>query len=67
VWDCPSTYKIAATPAVARRSIRGRHAAETFPLDGNTCARDCSLFSDDCVSMWPLMGFDRFLQPTGNR
>jgi MoaA/NifB/PqqE/SkfB family radical SAM enzyme len=67
VWDCPSTYKIVATPATARRSIRGQQAAEMFPLGRHTCARDCSLFSDDCVSMWPLMGFDRFLSPDGNR
>jgi MoaA/NifB/PqqE/SkfB family radical SAM enzyme len=65
VWDCPSHYKISATPPSRRRSIRGATAAEVFgPQDQASCT-DCHLFSRDCVSMWPLMGFDSFLRRAG--
>jgi MoaA/NifB/PqqE/SkfB family radical SAM enzyme len=63
VWDCPSTLKLAATPPQQRRTIRGATAADLFGKPG-PCA-DCHLFSRDCVNMWPLMGFGRFLQPAG--
>jgi MoaA/NifB/PqqE/SkfB family radical SAM enzyme len=63
VWDCPSSYKIAATPASRRRSIRDATAADVFPTTPTTCAADCALFSRDCVNMWPLMDFARFLHP----
>ncbi|WP_243719470.1 radical SAM protein [Actinomadura sp. KC06] len=58
VWDCPSSLRIAATPPERRRNIRGADARTLFAARGCT---DCSLFSVDCVNMWPLMGFDRFL------
>ncbi|SBT40773.1 radical SAM protein [Micromonospora narathiwatensis] len=63
VWDCPSTLKIRATAAGdGRRSIRDASATTLFG-PGGACA-DCHLFSADCVNMWPLMGFTRFL-PNG--
>jgi MoaA/NifB/PqqE/SkfB family radical SAM enzyme len=65
VWPCPSRHKIAATRPAGRRSIRGHHAAELFGSQRRTCHADCALLSADCVSMWPLMGFDRFLRPAG--
>jgi MoaA/NifB/PqqE/SkfB family radical SAM enzyme len=61
VWPCPSRYKIADTPAAGHRSIRGSHAAELFAADRSTCPSDCALMSVDCVSMWPLTDFDRFI------
>jgi MoaA/NifB/PqqE/SkfB family radical SAM enzyme len=65
VWDCPSRYKIAATAPGRRRTIRGASAADLFPATRTSCASDCALFSRDCVSMWPLMDFQRFLaRPT---
>jgi MoaA/NifB/PqqE/SkfB family radical SAM enzyme len=62
VWDCPSTLRIAATPAGARRTVRGADAAALFP---GPCgpAGDCPLFSVDCVNMWPLAGFASMLEP----
>ncbi len=51
VWDCPSSLKIAATSPGQRRNIRGRTAAGLFAT-GPRCT-DCSLFSHDCVNMWP--------------
>ncbi|MBG0825713.1 radical SAM protein [Planomonospora sp. ID91781] len=63
VWDCPSSLKITATPAERRRSIVDATATDLFTPTG--CAADCGLFSVDCVNMWPLMGFDRLLTPTG--
>jgi MoaA/NifB/PqqE/SkfB family radical SAM enzyme len=65
VWDCPSALKIAATPPARYRSIRDASAVDLFGRAG-ACA-DCRLFSGDCVNMWPLMGFGRFLQPAGAR
>ena len=56
VWDCPSALRVAATPAAARRSIRGRDGAEMFGAPRG-CPQDCALFSADCVCMWPLTGF----------
>jgi MoaA/NifB/PqqE/SkfB family radical SAM enzyme len=61
IWPCPSRYKIAATPPERHRSILGRRAAEVFSPDRGTCAADCPLQSVDCMSMWPLTGFSRFL------
>jgi MoaA/NifB/PqqE/SkfB family radical SAM enzyme len=58
VWDCPSSLKIAATPSGRRRSIRGRAATGLFAA-ASRCT-DCSLFSRDCVNMWPLMEFAGF-------
>jgi MoaA/NifB/PqqE/SkfB family radical SAM enzyme len=63
VWDCPSSLRIAATAPEHRRSIRGADAADLFPAPTG-CAKDCSLFSVDCVNMWPLMGFDDLIAPT---
>ncbi|MGH3869127.1 MAG: radical SAM protein [Pseudonocardiaceae bacterium] len=57
-WDCPSSLRIDATDASARRSIRGADAAEIFPAPRG-CAADCPLFSFECVNMWPLMDFTR--------
>lgn len=56
VWDCPSALRIAATQAAARRTIRGQDGAEMFPAPRG-CPQDCTLFSADCVCMWPLTGF----------
>ena len=53
VWDCPSDRRIAATPPARRRSIRGSDARTLFAARP-ACA-DCSLFSRDCVNMWPLV------------
>jgi MoaA/NifB/PqqE/SkfB family radical SAM enzyme len=61
VWDCPSTHKINATLSAKRRNIRGRHATDLFGVDRVTCPADCALASRDCVNMWPLTGFDRFV------
>lgn len=66
IFDCPSSHKIAATPEARRPSIRAHHAADLFGAKRNTCPADCALGSRDCVNMWPLMDFDRFLQ-TGAR
>lgn len=67
VWDCPSSLKIAATPARERRSIRGADASVLF-AEPCSAARDCALFSVDCVNMWPLHGFDAMLAaPTRGR
>lgn len=65
VWPCPSRHKIAATSPAQHRTIRGHHAAELFSTQRRTCPSDCALLSADCVSMWPLMGFDRFLHQAG--
>jgi MoaA/NifB/PqqE/SkfB family radical SAM enzyme len=59
VWDCPSGLKIAATPPGRRVSIRDADARVLFSAPP-PCA-DCALFSADCVNMWPLMDFGRFL------
>src|SRR6266536_1053930 len=59
VWDCPSSYKIAATPHGRRRTIIGHRAAELFDPARSSCLSDCALASRDCVNMWPLMGFGR--------
>ncbi|GAA2213324.1 heme b synthase [Nonomuraea monospora] len=53
VWDCPSDRRIAATPSEQRRSIRGADARTLF-ADRPACT-NCSLFSRDCVNMWPLV------------
>ena len=58
VWDCPSALRIAATPAGARRSIRGQDGAAMFGAPRG-CPQDCALFSADCVCMWPLTGFNQ--------
>jgi MoaA/NifB/PqqE/SkfB family radical SAM enzyme len=59
VWDCPSALKIAATPPGRRASIKNADARALFAAPP-PCA-DCALFSADCVNMWPLMDFGRFL------
>jgi MoaA/NifB/PqqE/SkfB family radical SAM enzyme len=59
VWDCPSGLKIAATPPGRRASIRDADARALFA--GPSPCADCRLFSTDCVNMWPLMDFGRFL------
>ena len=53
VWDCPSDRRIAATPPARRRSIRGGDARTLFAA--RPACTDCSLFSRDCVNMWPLV------------
>jgi MoaA/NifB/PqqE/SkfB family radical SAM enzyme len=63
VWDCPSGLKIQATPPERHRNIRSA-TAETLFGRGGTCA-DCALYSRDCVNMWPLTDFGRFLTPAG--
>ena len=58
VWDCPSGLKIRAS-AGRQRSIRDADARTLFAAEGP--CQDCSLFSRDCVNMWPLMDFSAFL------
>lgn len=53
VWDCPSDRRIAATAPGQRRSIRDRDARALF-AERPACT-DCTLFSRDCVNMWPLV------------
>ncbi|GAA1613001.1 hypothetical protein GCM10009733_006320 [Nonomuraea maheshkhaliensis] len=53
VWDCPSDRRIAATPAARRRTIQGADARLLF-ADRPACT-NCTLFSRDCVNMWPLV------------
>ncbi|WP_007513713.1 MULTISPECIES: radical SAM protein [Pseudofrankia] len=65
VWDCPSSLRIAATPTIRHRTIRGANATEVFA--GTDDCNDCPLFSVDCVNMWPLLDFDRFLTPIGSQ
>jgi MoaA/NifB/PqqE/SkfB family radical SAM enzyme len=65
VWDCPSSLRIAATPASRRRTILDGTAAEVFAADDG-CG-DCPLFSVDCVNMWPLMDFDQVLSTSAGR
>jgi MoaA/NifB/PqqE/SkfB family radical SAM enzyme len=52
LWDCPSALRIAATPPPQRRTILGADARALL-ADRPACT-DCSHFSRDCVSMWPL-------------
>lgn len=53
VWDCPSDRRIAATAPGRRRTIRGADARTLFAA--RPACTDCSLFSRDCVNMWPLV------------
>jgi MoaA/NifB/PqqE/SkfB family radical SAM enzyme len=53
VWDCPSDRRIAATPPERRRTIQGGDARTLFAA--RPACTDCSLFSRDCVNMWPLV------------
>lgn len=59
LWDCPSSLRIAATPPGRRATVKGADARVLF-ASRPPCA-DCGLFSVDCVNMWPLTGFSRFL------
>ena len=52
VWDCPSDRRIAATAPERRRTIRDGDARTLFAT--RPACTDCSLFSRDCVNMWPL-------------
>jgi MoaA/NifB/PqqE/SkfB family radical SAM enzyme len=53
VWDCPSDRRIEATPPARQRSIQGSDARRLFAA--RPACTDCSLFSRDCVNMWPLV------------
>ncbi|MDQ2812277.1 MAG: radical SAM protein [Actinomycetota bacterium] len=53
VWDCPSDRRIAATAPGRRRTIRDGDARTLFTV--RPACTDCSLFSRDCVNMWPLV------------
>ncbi|SRR6266487_78545 len=64
VWDCPSSLKIAATPPARRRTIRDQTAASLFAAKSR--CTDCTLFSRDCVNMWPLMDFGYFALAGGD-
>ncbi|ATM24611.1 radical SAM protein (plasmid) [Streptomyces alboflavus] len=61
VWDCPSDRRIAATAPERRRTIRDADARNLF-AERPACT-DCSLFSRDCVNMWPLMDIPLLLKP----
>jgi MoaA/NifB/PqqE/SkfB family radical SAM enzyme len=63
VWDCPSRYKIAATPRDELVSIVRQSAREIFSVKRRERDTSCDLFSDDCVNMWQLMAFDEILYP----
>jgi len=69
VWDCPSDRRIAAQVTHAperRRTIEGSDARTLFATRP-TCT-DCSLFSRDCVNMWPLvLDMPQLLNPTPAR
>jgi len=65
LWDCPSTYKIQATPPDQYRSIKGVSAESLFSQERRCRNSDCSLFSQDCVNMWMLMSFDDILYRQG--
>ncbi|MEO9029374.1 MAG: hypothetical protein ABI413_11235 [Ktedonobacteraceae bacterium] len=57
VWDCPSIRKIGATSLEEYYSIQHQSAAHFFsPM---RCSRDtiCSLFTQDCGSLWRLIPF----------
>ncbi|WP_433206963.1 radical SAM protein [Nocardia sp. CA-107356] len=53
VWDCPSDRRIAATAPERRRTIRDADARTLFAT--RPPCTQCSLFSRDCVNMWPLV------------
>jgi MoaA/NifB/PqqE/SkfB family radical SAM enzyme len=53
VWDCPSDRRIAATAPGWHRTIRDGDARTLFAT--RAACTDCSLFSRDCVNMWPLV------------
>ncbi|WP_433358836.1 radical SAM protein [Streptosporangium sp. CA-115845] len=53
LWDCPSDRRIAATPPEQRRTIRDGDARTLFAT--RPACTNCSLFSRDCVNMWPLV------------
>jgi MoaA/NifB/PqqE/SkfB family radical SAM enzyme len=53
VWDCPSDRRIAATPPARHRTIRDGDARMLFAT--RPACTNCSLFSRDCVNMWPLV------------
>ncbi|MDP4511761.1 radical SAM protein [Nonomuraea turcica] len=62
VWDCPSDRRIAATPPERRRTIRDSDARTLFAT--RPACTNCSLFSRDCVNMWPLvLDMPRLLNP----
>lgn len=53
LWDCPSDRRIAATSPERRRTIQGADARTLFAA--RPACTDCTLFSRDCVNMWPLV------------
>jgi len=62
VWDCPSDRRIAATPPGQRRTIRDGDARTLFAA--RPACTDCTLFTRDCVNMWPLVqDMPRLLHP----
>lgn len=62
VWDCPSSLKIAATLSEERLSFIGKSAGHVFSRIRRSRSNNCALFSGDCVNMWALIDFDRFLE-----
>ncbi|GAA4229418.1 MoaA/NifB/PqqE/SkfB family radical SAM enzyme [Streptosporangium album] len=66
VWDCPSDRRIAATAPERQRTIRDGDARTLFAT--RPACTDCSLFSRDCVNMWPLvLDMPRLLNPGASR
>jgi MoaA/NifB/PqqE/SkfB family radical SAM enzyme len=62
VWDCPSDRRIAATTPERQRTIRDGDARSLFAA--RPACTDCSLFTRDCVNMWPLvLDMPRLLNP----
>ncbi|MEO6890603.1 MAG: radical SAM protein [Ktedonobacteraceae bacterium] len=65
LWDCPSMYKIAATPPEQRLSLVGNSAQNVFSTARRGRNTDCCCFSQDCVNMWQIMSFDDILYQQG--
>lgn len=66
LWDCPSDRRIASTPAEQRRTIQGGDARTLFAT--RPPCTNCSMFSRDCVNMWPLvLDMPRLLNPKADR
>ena len=69
IWDCPSDRRIATQvhqQPGRRRTIASGDARTLFAA--RPACTDCSLFSRDCVNMWPLvLDMPRLLDPQAGR
>jgi MoaA/NifB/PqqE/SkfB family radical SAM enzyme len=68
LWPCPSTRKIdnmrESSPIL---DIRDSSHNDLRSCCSGSENRSCSLFSEDCVNMWPLMAFDAVLHGGSNK